>query len=334
MGTMKALRVDAPGGPEALRIVELPDPVPAPGELTLEVKAAGVNHLDVWVRRGLPGLRYPLILGSDAAGIVLETGRRALLSPSTSCGTCAFCRSGEKPLCLEYRIFGEHRDGTQRTRICVPAENLVPIPDSLSFEAAASAPLVGLTAWRMLMSKGRLKAGEDVFIWGAAAGVGTACVQYARLAGARVFATASSPAKAARLAELGAHVVLDLGREDPVARVRDLTGKRGCDLVVDYVGRDTWERSLRIARRGGRIVTCGATSGHDAVTDLRQVFYRQLEILGSTMGNDEELRQALAPVFDGRVKPVLDRVLPLAQAAEAHRLLESRQACGKLVLVP
>jgi NADPH2:quinone reductase len=186
----------------------------------------------------------------------------------------------------------------------------------------------------MLMTRGRLRAGEDVFVWGAAAGVGAACVQYAKLAGARVFAAASTPAKAARAVALGADVAIDLSGENPVDRIRDLTRKRGCDLVVDTVGKDTWERSLRMARRGGRIVTCGATSGARAVTDLRHVFYRQLEIIGSTMGNDAELRAALDPVFDGRLAPPVGRVLPLEQAAEAHRLLESREACGKLILVP
>ncbi len=331
---MKAVRIQAPGGLDALRFGDLPDPVPKPGELTLEVKAASLNHLDLWVRKGLPVAAYPLIPGSDAAGIVRETGRRVLLSPSTSCGTCEFCASGEKPLCLAYRVYGEHRDGTDAQLLCVPAENLIPIPDRLSFEEAAAVPLTALTAWRLLMTRGRLRAAEDVFIWSAGAGVGVACLQYARLAGARVIATASSDEKCARLAALGADVVINHAREDAVERVRTLTGKRGCDLVVDYIGRDTWAKSLRIVRRGGRLVTCGATSGPDPEEDLRQVFYRQIEILGCTMGNNKELADALKPVFDGRLKPVIDRVLPLSEVAEAHRLLETRQVFGKIVLKP
>jgi NADPH:quinone reductase-like Zn-dependent oxidoreductase len=331
---MLGVRIAAPGGLDVLRHGELPDPEAGPGEAILEVKAASLNHLDLWVRKGLPVATYPIIPGSDAAGIERGTGRRVLLSPSTSCGTCEFCRSGEKPLCVKFRIFGEHRDGTHAALVRAPRENLLPIPDGLSFEEAAAAPLVMLTAWRMLMTRGRLKAGETVFIWGAAGGVGTACVQIARHAGARVIATASIESKAARLRALGADPVLLPADEDVPARVRELTGKRGCDLVVDTVGRDTWARSLRIARRGGRIVTCGATSGHDPVEDLRQVYYRQLEILGCTMGNDRELADALAPVFSGAIRPVIDRVLPLRDVAEGHRALESREVFGKIVLKP
>ncbi len=331
---MKAVRVHSPGPPEVLRYEEVPDPRPGPGEVTLEVKAVSINHLDLWIRRGLPGVTYPRILGADAAGVVRETGKRVLIDPSVSCGACEFCGSGQKPLCRRYTIFGEHRDGTDAGLVCVPEANAIPIPDSLSFEEAAAAPLVFLTAWRMLFTRGRLAPSEDLLVWSAGAGVGTACVQLARHAGARVIATASSDAKCARLKELGADVVVNHAREDVVARVRELTGKRGVDLVVDYIGKETWGRSLQLARRGGRIATCGATSGHDPAEDLRQIFYRQLEILGSTMGNAKELQDALRPVFSGRVRPVIDRVLPMAEAAEAHRRLESRQAFGKIILVP
>jgi NADPH:quinone reductase-like Zn-dependent oxidoreductase len=331
---MKAVRVVDPGGLDALRYEDVPDPVPPPGWLTLQVKAAAVNHLDLWVRRGLPIARYPMTLGSDAAGVVRETGERALLNPAISCGRCEFCVAGEKPLCRDYQIFGEHRDGAQAGLIVAPRENLIPIPDDLPFEEAAAAPLVFLTAWRMLVSRGRIRAGEDVLIWGAAAGVGTACVQIAKLAGARVIATASTPAKAARVAELGADLVLDASKEDVPARVAALTGKRGVDVVVDYVGKDTWAKSLRCLRRGGRLLTCGATSGHDPVEDLRHVFYRQLEIIGSTMGSDRELREVLGLLFKKRIRPALDVVLPMSQVREAHRRLESRESCGKIVLIP
>jgi NADPH:quinone reductase-like Zn-dependent oxidoreductase len=331
---MKAVRVHQPGGPEAIRYEDVPDPAPGPGEVLLEVRAASVNHLDVWVRKGLPGVRYPRILGCDAAGVVAGTGRRVLLNPATSCGSCEFCASGEKPLCVRYALWGEHRDGTQCGLLAVPEGNLIPLPDALSFEEAAAAPLVFLTAWRMLFTKGRLRPGEDVLIWGAGAGVGTACVQFAKLAGARVLAAASTEEKCERLRGLGADVVLHSRSEDVVARVKELTGKRGVDLVVDYVGKETWTRSLQCLRRGGRLVTCGATSGHDPAEDLRHVFYRQLEIRGSTMGNDKELAEALRLLFAGRVRPVIDRVFPLRDAAEAHRRLESRASFGKLVLVP
>ena len=331
---MKAVRVHQPGPPEVLRYEDVPDPEPPPGWKTLEVKAVSVNHLDLWIRRGLPGVAYPRILGADAAGIVSGTGERALLNPALSCGSCEFCSSGEKPLCRGYSVWGEHRDGTDAERVVAPAENLIPIPDELSFEDAAAAPLVFLTAWRLLFTRGRLRPSDDVLIWSAGGGVGTACVSFAKHAGARVIATASTDEKCARLSDLGAQVVLNHEREDVVARIREITGKRGVDLVVDYVGKETWRKSLQSLRRGGTLVTCGATSGHDPAEDLRHVFYRQLRIIGCTMGNDAELRAALRLLFDGRVRPVIDRVLPLADAAEAHRRVESRRLFGKLVLKP
>lgn len=331
---MKAVRVSTPGGLEALQVVDLPEPKPGPGELTLDVQAASVNHLDLWVRKGLPVAKYPIILGSDAAGIVVETGRRALLSPSLSCGSCEFCSSGEKPLCLQFKILGEHRDGSQAGRICVPAENLIPIPDTLSFEEAAAAPLVYTTAWRMLINRGRLAPSEDVLVWSAGAGVGTACIHLAKFTGARVIATASTDEKCARLRDLGADFVLNHAREDVVKRIRELTSKRGVDLVVDYIGKDTWGKSVQIVRRGGRIVTCGATSGHDPAEDLRQIFYRQLEVIGCTMGNNKELTDALRPIFEGRFRPVIDRVYPLAEVAAAHQRIEQRAAFGKIILKP
>ncbi len=331
---MKAVRVHQPGGVDALRLEEIPDPVPPPGWRTLEVKAAGVNHLDLWIRRGLALAKYPVIPGADAAGIERETGRRVLLNPARSCGSCEFCASGQKPMCRDYRIQGEHFDGTYAELLVAPAENLIPIPDALSFEEAAAAPLAFLTAWRMLFTRGRLAPSEDVLIWSAGAGVGTVCVQFALRAGARVIATASSPAKRERLRALGAQVVIDPSREDVLARVRELTGKRGVDLVVDYIGKETWSRSLQCARRGGRIVTCGATSGHDPAEDLRQVFYRQLEILGCTMGNDKELADALRLLFRGEVRPIVQDVLPLSEAREAQRRIESREVFGKIVLRP
>jgi NADPH:quinone reductase-like Zn-dependent oxidoreductase len=331
---MKAIRVRAPGGPEQISLDEVPDPVAPPGWRTLEVKAASLNHLDVWVRKGLPGVRYPVIPGADAAGIERETGRRVLLNPARSCGACEFCADGNKPMCRDYAIFGEHGDGTHAELVAAPAGNLIPIPDTLSFEEAAAAPLVFLTAWRMLFTRGRLAPSEDVLVWGAGAGVGTACVQLARRIGARVIATASTEAKAARLRELGASVVLDSAKDDVPARVRELTAKRGVDVVVDYVGKDTWARSLQCLRRGGRLVTCGATSGYDPAEDIRQIFYRQLEVIGSTMGNDKELQDVLRLVFRGEVRPVIDAVFPLAQAAEAHRRMERRESFGKIILKP
>lgn len=342
---MKAVRFHEHGGPERLRFEEIDEPKCGPGDILVEVKAASVNHLDVWVRKGMPGMKIPLprIPGSDAAGVVVETGSgtagpkvgaRVLLNPGLTCGRCEFCAGGEGSLCRTYVIFGEHRDGTYAERIAVPAHNCIPIPDALSFEEAAAVPLVFLTAWRMLVTRGRVRAGEDVLVIGAGAGVGTACVQIAKLSGARVIATAGSEEKCGRLRQLGADVVIDHSREDLLRRVREITAKRGVDLVVDYVGKETWGKSLQALRRGGRLVTCGATTGYDPTEDLRQIFYRQLEILGCTMGSDKELTDVLRCVFDGRLKAVVDRALPLRDAPEAHRLLESRKVFGKLILVP
>ena len=331
---MKALRIHSPGGPELLRWEDVSEPQPGPGEITVDVKAAAMNHLDIWVRKGLPGIHYPRILGCDGAGVVRETGRRVLLNPARSCGSCEFCSDGQHPLCRDYSIQGEHRDGTDCATVCVPKASAIEIPDSLSFEEAAAAPLVFVTAWRMIVTRGRLKPSEDVLIWSAGAGVGTVCVQFAKHLGARVIATASSDEKCARLKSLGADLVLNHAREDVLKRVRELTGKRGVDLVVDYIGKETWAKSLACLRRGGRLVTCGATSGHDPVEDLRHVFYRQLEIIGCTMGNDKELQDVLRLVFRGELRPVIDSVLPMKEGAESHRRLESRQAFGKIVLVP
>jgi len=315
-----------------LKWEEVPEPTPGPGETLLEVKAASVNHLDVWVRKGLPGIRLPRILGCDAAGIA--DGRRVLLNPALSCGVCEFCTEGNMSMCLQYSIWGEHRDGTHAERMAVPKSSLIPIPDGLSFDEAAAAPLVFVTAWRMLFTRGRLKPAEDVLIWSAGAGVGTACVQFAKHAGARVIATASTEEKCEKLKRLGADEVINHGCTDVVKRVKEITGRRGADLVVDYIGRDTWAKSLAAVRRGGRIVTCGATSGHDPLEDLRHIFYRQVEILGCTMGNNKELGCALTLLFQRKVRAIVNAAIPMSDGIRAHRDLESRSVFGKYVLVP
>ena len=338
---MRAIRIHEHGGPEAMRLDEVPDPVPGPGEVLVEVGAAGINHLDVFVRRGMPGVTIPLprILGADAAGVVAvlgdgvtapAVGTRVLLYPATYCGACDLCESGDASMCGRYRIYGEHADGTYAEKVVARADNAIPIPDGWTFAEAASVPLVFVTAWRMLITRGRLKPGEDVLILGAGSGVGSACVQIARLVGARVWATASSEEKQERARALGAEVIVPYERFDKF--VRDRTGRRGVDVVVDYVGKDTWTTSLRALRQGGRILTCGATTGFDPTDDLRHIFFRQLEVIGSTMGSRTELKQVLKHLFDGRLRAVVDRVVPLAQAAEAHRLIEARQVFGKVVL--
>lgn len=342
---MRAVRFHEHGPASVLVLESVPDPAPGPGEVQVEVRASAVNHLDIFVRRGIPGarLRLPHIPGADGAGIVRALGdgadeglrdQRVVIHPGVSCGVCEFCDRGLGGMCPKYRIFGEHTPGTYAESIVVPARNVLPIPDRLSFEEAAAVPLVFLTAWSMLVTRGRVRAGEDVLILGAGAGVGTAAIQIARLSGCRVWAAAGSEAKLRRAAELGAEELINTNeaRFDDV--VRERTKKRGVDVVVDYIGADTWVQSLRAVRRGGRILTCGATSGHAPRTDLRHIFFRQLQVIGSTMGNMNDFREVMALVFRGSLEPVVGAILPLADARKAHEMLETRQAIGKIVLVP
>jgi NADPH:quinone reductase-like Zn-dependent oxidoreductase len=342
---MNAVRFHEHGGPEVLCYEPAPDPALGPRDVLIEVRAAGVNHLDVFVRRGIPGARLalPHIPGADAAGVVLKTGnhvegvttgQRILINPGLSCGTCEFCLSGQGGMCSSFRIVGENAPGSYAGLLAVPEQNVLPIPDRMSFEDAAAAPLVFLTAWSMLVTKGRIRAGEDILILGAGAGVGTAAIQIAKLSGCRVWAAAGSEEKLDRARGLGADELINTREESFDQVVRERTGKRGMDVVVDYIGADTWVRSLRAARRGGRILTCGATTGYDPKTDLRYIFSRQLRIIGSTMGSPADFREVMGLVFRGVLDPVVGTVLPLREARSAHEMIEAREAIGKIVLVP
>lgn len=342
---MKAIVFHQHGGPDVLRYEDVPDPIPGHNEVLIEVRATSVNHIDIFLRKGMPGVKVhlPKIPGADAAGIIRETGagvtglrpgQRVTINPGISCGHCEFCASGFASQCVSYQIIGEHSDGAYGQLLKVPAQVVLPIPDSLSFEEAAAAPLVFLTAWSMLIGRGGLRPGEDVLILGAGAGVGTAAVQIAKMAGCRVFATASTDAKLDRARELGADFLINYKQVEFDKAIRDLTGKRGVDIVVDYIGADTWVRSLRSARRGGRILTCGATSGFAPQTDLRHIFFRQLRIIGSTMGNHKEFLDVMKCIFRRQLRPVIDRVLPLSEARRAHELIEQRDVFGKIVLTP
>jgi NADPH:quinone reductase-like Zn-dependent oxidoreductase len=342
---MKAMAMRGHGGPEVLRLEELPDPVAGPGQVVVRVKAVALNHLDVWVRRGWPGLRlpFPHLLGADVAGVVeaagpgvagVAAGDEVLLSPGVACNRCQACLSGRDDLCREYAILGENTTGGYGELLAVPAQNLLPKPKRLSFDEAACLPLVFLTAWHALVSRAGLRAGETVLIHAAGSGVGSAAVQVARLLGATVIATAGSPWKCDRARELGAHHAIDYEKQDFLAEVKRLTGRRGVDVVFEHVGKATWERSLLAAALGGRIVTVGATTGYDPPTDLRHVFFRRLSVLGSTMGAKGELFEVLRFVEEGKLRPVLDRVMPLAEAPSAHDLLASRAQFGKIVLNP
>lgn len=340
---MRAVYYEEHGGPDVLKIGDFDDPAAARGQVVIDVKSVSLNHIDLFLRRGLPGLRIPLphIPGCDAAGVVSEVGEdvttvavgdRVLMNPSVSCGQCEFCVRGDASLCTTYTLIGETTQGTCCEKIVVPAINAIPIPDSLSFDDAASIPLVFLTAWRMMIKKGRLRAGESILILGASAGVGIAAIQIAKVAGARVLAAASTDEKLELCRALGADVLINYAKEDFVKRVRTVTGKRGVDVVIDYVGKETWVKSLKSLASGGRLLTCGATTGYDPQTDLRHIFYRQLEIIGSTMGSRNDLMAPLNLILEGRMRTVVGAVFDLEETAEAHRVMEERRALGKIVL--
>jgi NADPH:quinone reductase-like Zn-dependent oxidoreductase len=340
---MKALYFEKHGGNEVLQFGERPVPEPGPGEVRVAIRAAALNHLDIFVRDGIPDVPLPQIPGADGAGVVdalgagvqgLSVGQRVLVQPGLYCTACEFCRRGEQSLCVTFGIVGEHVAGTFAELVVLPARNFFPIPDGLSFEEAAAFPLSHQTAWRLLIGRARVQPGETVLIHGAGGGVAQAAIQIARMAGARVVATTSGPQKAERVRELGAEHVIDYRAEDPARAVRAWTGKRGVDVVVDSVGDKTWMASLRSAANGGRIVTCGATTGPNPKEEIRLIFWKQLSILGSTMANDREFRLLLSTVASGILKPVIDRVFPLSRAVEAYERMEKGEQFGKIVLVP
>lgn len=328
-----------------IEIADVERPEPAPGEALIAVKAAAMNHLDLWARRGLPGLAFdlPHIGGSDIAGMVeevgegaegLEPGTRVLVNPSLYCGECEWCLRGEESLCVRYRILGEHTDGGFAEYVSVPAGNVMPIPDDLDFETAAAVPLVFQTAWRGLKGRGRLQAGETALILGGSGGVSTAAIQIARHLGARVFAVTSGPENVRRVQELGADLAIDRLESDFSGVVWEATQKRGVDLVFDGIGEAVWPSALRSLARDGRLVTYGATTGPRGQVDIRIVFWKQLRIIGTTMSNRAEFEEVMTLVFQGKLKAVIDVVWPLERAREAHERLEAGDQFGKIVLTP
>jgi NADPH:quinone reductase-like Zn-dependent oxidoreductase len=342
---MKAVAISAHGGTEVLEVTELPDPVIDDNEVLIRVKACSLNYLDVWIRRGLPGLKFstPHVLGADISGVVTQVGRlvknvkpdqSVVLSPGLSCMHCDYCLSGRDNLCASYDVLGSRVDGGYAEFVKAPSFNVIPKPENLSFEEASSIPLVFLTAWHMLGERVKLKAGETLLVQAAGSGVGSAAIQIGKLLGARVFATASTDAKLSKAKSLGADETINYQQEDFLDAVKRLTGKRGVDVVFEHTGEVTWERSIRSLTRGGRLVTCGATSGYNGKLDIRYLFSRQISLVGSYMGAKAELLEVLKFFEDGRLKPVVDRVLPLEDAAEAHTAIEDRAQFGKVVLVP
>jgi NADPH:quinone reductase-like Zn-dependent oxidoreductase len=342
---MKAVVIPHHGGPEVLRYADVPEPKISPTEVLVRVRACALNHLDLWVRHGLPGITFslPLIPGSDIAGEIVQAGHLVtrvgvgnpvLLSPGVSCGQCEACSAGNDNMCRRYTLLGYGCDGGCAEYVKAPEVNAIPIPGDLSFEEAAAVPLVFLTAWHMLVTRAKLQPGENVLVLGAGSGVGSAAIQIAKLMGARVMATAGTPEKLAKASQLGADKVVDHSRQNFALEAKRWTARRGVDVVFEHVGEATWEKSVSSLAVGGRLVTCGATTGAQAKIDLRVLFARQLSLLGSYMGSRSELYAALKLIGERKLRPVIDRVLPLADASAGHALLERREQFGKIVLLP
>lgn len=339
---MQALFFEKHGEPENLLFGERPEAEPGRGEVRIRLKAAALNHLDLFVLGGMPGIPIglPHIGGADGAGVVeavgpavtgIEVGAEVVFDPGLSCGRCDFCRAGEQSLCVSFGVLGEHKDGTFAEKVVVAAESLAPRPDHLSWEESAAFGLTYLTAWRMLMTRGGLRSGETLLVHGIGGGVSLACLQLAKMAGCRVIVTSRSPEKLERAGELGADEVLPA--DDQVARaVRSLTGKRGADVVVDSVGEATWMQSLKAAAKGGRVVTCGATSGPNPKEEIRLIFWNQLSIIGSTMGSRDDWRRLIEAVTTRHLRPVVDTVVPLAEGKSAYQRLKDAGQFGKIVL--
>jgi NADPH:quinone reductase-like Zn-dependent oxidoreductase len=333
------------GGPEVLEYADVPEPSIRANEVLVEVKACALNHLDIFVRGGLPGIKIPLphILGSDVAGVVHEVGElvtwvkpgdEVMVQPGVSCGHCDACLSGQDNLCREYDMIGYRRDGGYAELVAVPGVNIVPKPPELKWEEAAALPLVTITAWHMLVTRANVQPGENVLVHAAGSGVGSIAIQIAKLRGARVITTASSDEKLAKARDLGADELINYTQAEWPKEVRRLTDRKGVDVVVEHTGAETWPGSISSLTNNGRLVTCGATSGFDAQTDLRQVFYRHLTLLGSFMGSKAELLEAMKFVSEKKIRAVVDRVLPLREARQAHELIEDRAQFGKVVLQP
>ncbi|HKW19248.1 MAG TPA: zinc-binding dehydrogenase [Terriglobales bacterium] len=340
---MKTIRFHEFGGPEVLRYEDVPDPRSRKDQVLIRVKACAMNHLDIWVRKGLPGVQLPHIPGSDIAGEIVEvgeyvaglkSGQRVLIAPMHFCNHCSKCTAGLQNLCPEFTVLGNAVDGGDCELIALPQVNVIPIPDALDFNQAASVPLVFLTAWHMLVGRAAVRPGQTVLVLGANSGVGIAGIQIAKLFGCTVIATAGDDRKASKARELGADHVINHYQQKISEEVRKITGKQGVDIVLEHVGPATWDESMRSLKPGGTLVTCGATTGPQVGFDLRFVYSRQLSILGSYMGTMGELHEVLKHVFGGKLKPVVDKVFRLKETRAAHEYMEKSQMFGKIVLNP
>jgi NADPH:quinone reductase-like Zn-dependent oxidoreductase len=316
---MKAIRIHEDGGPEVLRYDDAPDPTPGPGEVLVHLRAASLNHLDLWIRKGLPSVPKPRILGADGAG-TLENGERVVINPGLDHGDGRIT------------VIGEHMDGTHAQLVAVPEKNVYPIPEGLTFEEAAAFPLVFETTYRMLVTKAAIQPEEWVLLWGIGSGVATAGLQIAKALGAKAIVTSSSDAKLVRARELGADATVNHATEDVVEAVKEATGGRGADIVLEHVGEATWQRTLQAVCAGGRITVCGATSGPNPPAALHRLWWKQLTVFGSTMGTKEDFEGAYELIASGRARPIVDRVFPLQDARAAHEYLEAGEQLGKVVL--
>lgn len=337
---MQALRIHTHGGPEVLRLETVPDPVAASGEVLVRVRACALNHLDLFIREGIPSVNIglPRILGCDIAGERLDdaghaTGERVIVAPGVGCGHCHFCLDGRDNECRQYHMFGYQRDGGYAELVAVPERCLIPIPPQLDFVQAASMPLVFLTAWNMLVRRAGIQPGQKVLVWAASSGVGIAAIQIAKFFGCSVIATAGGAAKLKLARDLGADAVADhYDTSTPVSKAVRRWAPEGVDIVVEHVGQASWEQSVRSLAPGGTLVTCGATTGYDAKIDLRFLFSRQLRLIGSYMGRRADMDTVFSLIAAGKFRPVVDRSFPLAQAPDAHRYLAAKQQFGKVVL--
>lgn len=340
---MKAVRIHKFGGPEVLTYEDIPDPKPRKDQVLVRVRACALNHLDIFVRKGLPGVNLPHIMGSDIAGEIaevgeyitdLKVGQRVLIAPMHFCNRCTKCVAGLQNQCRQFTVIGNAVDGGNCDLIAVPAVNVIPIPDQLDFREAASVPLVFVTAWHMLTGFAQIRPGQTVLVLGANSGVGIAAIQIAKMFHTRVITTAGDERKMERARELGADFVINHYQQKISDEVRKITNFEGVDIVVEHVGKATWDESVRSLKAGGTLVTCGATTGPKVDLDLRFLFSRQLSVLGSYMGTMSELHEVLSHVFAGRLKPVVDHIFPLKEIRAAHEYMEKSEMFGKVVLIP
>ena len=340
---MKAVRIHQHGGIDVLKYDDLPKPEINNSQCLIKIKATALNHLDLWVRKGIPGIPLPMIMGSDGAGIIEETGKnvadfstgdRVLIQPLTYCGKCQWCKKNKENYCEKWGIFGENQDGTQCEYMAINSDHLRIIPRGMSYEEAAAFPLVAETSSTMLIDRANIQPGETVFVWGASSGVGSMAIQIAKAIGCTVI-TAVGDSKKANFAEkLGADKIVNYKNDNIVNVIKGYTDHRGVDVVVEHVGTKTWETSLRILGKGGRIVTCGATTGAEAEFDIRRLFSKQQSILGSTMGNVESLDRALEMYRNGDIRPIVDKCFKMSEIQNAHKYLESGNQIGKVIVIP